>query len=242
MVTTRSGARKTPSDEIPLLNGQSNGNGNGTGYNKLNGTSKKRLSSSNGVNGHSDEHDTKRQKVAEPVDRTRWRMKSDDGRHTWHYLDDDAAVKEWPQSYADKWYLGLPLVRLPAFPSKCLQHADLPDPFCRISLPSSHPRPPSTRYATASPSSSTYSSRAAIGAVNTAGLRFCCQGMPSRGTRRNSTYRRSTRRRSRTTSLLAPTPRTEDGDCTSRASRLFWGRRSITSRSGLWVLNQTILS
>lgn len=117
MVTTRSGSRKTPSDEVPLLNGHANGNVDINGYSKLKGTSKKRLSSANGVNGHTDEHDSKRQKVAEPVDRTRWRMKSDDGRHTWHYLDDDAAVAAWPQSYADKWYLGLPLVCLPIAPS-----------------------------------------------------------------------------------------------------------------------------
>ena len=34
----------------------------------------------------------------------------DDGRLTWHYLADDEAAKEWPQSYADKYDLGLPLV------------------------------------------------------------------------------------------------------------------------------------
>lgn len=117
MVTTRSSARKTPSVEFPLLNGHANGDGHGNGYSKSNGNSKKRHSNPNGVNGQEDEHDSKRQKVAEPVDRTRWRMKSDDGRHTWHFLDDDEAVKKWSQSYADKWYLGLPLVRLPAFPS-----------------------------------------------------------------------------------------------------------------------------
>ncbi len=38
-------------------------------------------------------------------------MRNDDGRQTWHYLEDDEKAKEWPQSYADKWYLGLPLVR-----------------------------------------------------------------------------------------------------------------------------------
>lgn len=57
-------------------------------------------------------HDSKRQKIAEPVDRTRWRMKADGGRHTWHYLADDQAVEKWPQSHAEKWYLGMDLVRL----------------------------------------------------------------------------------------------------------------------------------
>src|SRR5690242_20302123 len=45
------------------------------------------------------------------TDHTRWRMRNDDGRQTWHYLEDDEAAKEWPLSNADKWYLGLPLVR-----------------------------------------------------------------------------------------------------------------------------------
>jgi hypothetical protein len=238
MVTTRSGSRRPPSDEIPFLNGHENGNGN----DKPNGTSKKRLGSANGANGHSDEHDSKRQKVAEPVDKTRWRMKSDDGRHTWHYLEDDAAAKEWPQSYADKWYLGLPLVRLPVLPRFCLQHADLHGLCCRTSPPSSRPRPQSTRYATASPSSSTCNSRAAIGAASTAGPRSSCRAMPSLGTPRSNTYRRSIRRRSRTTSLLAHTLKMGVGGYTSRASPRFWAPPSITSRLGSWAWRLMTLS
>lgn len=47
---------------------------------------------------------------------SRWRMKDDESRHTWHYLASDKAAKEWPQSLAEKYYLNLPLVRpLPAF-------------------------------------------------------------------------------------------------------------------------------
>ncbi|EHA57490.1 lanosterol synthase [Pyricularia oryzae 70-15] len=57
----------------------------------------------------------KRPKLAEKTDTARWRMLDDEGRHTWHYLEDDEAVKEWPQSYADKWYLGLPM-DLPTLP------------------------------------------------------------------------------------------------------------------------------
>lgn len=44
------------------------------------------------------------------LDPTRWRLKDDDSRHTWHYLTDDEAVKAWPQSYAEKHYLNLPMV------------------------------------------------------------------------------------------------------------------------------------
>ena len=47
---------------------------------------------------------------AQRTDYTRWRMLDEDGKHTWHYLDDDEAVAKWPQTLADKYYLGLPLV------------------------------------------------------------------------------------------------------------------------------------
>ncbi|KHN95648.1 oxidosqualene:lanosterol cyclase [Metarhizium album ARSEF 1941] len=45
------------------------------------------------------------------TDITRWRLRDNDSRHTWHYLDDDDDDDDdrWPQSYADKYYLGLPL-------------------------------------------------------------------------------------------------------------------------------------
>lgn len=63
------------------------------------------------------EHQLKKPRLEESTDKTRWRMKDEDGRHTWHYLEDDDAAKAWPQSQADKWYLGLPLVSLaPDFP------------------------------------------------------------------------------------------------------------------------------
>ncbi|OQE38661.1 hypothetical protein PENCOP_c008G03590 [Penicillium coprophilum] len=46
---------------------------------------------------------------AQKTDYTRWRMRDEDGNYTWHYLDDDEAVPKWPQTLADKYYLGLPL-------------------------------------------------------------------------------------------------------------------------------------
>lgn len=57
--------------------------------------------------------EAKRPKIAESTDRARWRMRDDHSRHTWHYLEDDEEVEAWPQSQADKYYLGLPLVRQP---------------------------------------------------------------------------------------------------------------------------------
>ncbi|KAF1967466.1 terpene synthase [Bimuria novae-zelandiae CBS 107.79] len=41
------------------------------------------------------------------TDHSRWRMKDDRGTQTWHYLESDDEVKAWPQSRADKWYLGM---------------------------------------------------------------------------------------------------------------------------------------
>ena len=43
------------------------------------------------------------------TDLTRWRLKSADGRQVWHYLSEEAS-KQTPQTLADKYWLGLPLV------------------------------------------------------------------------------------------------------------------------------------
>ena len=51
--------------------------------------------------------------LSERTDYSRWRMLDERGRQTWHYLEDDEDVKEWPQSTADKYYLGLPTVCAP---------------------------------------------------------------------------------------------------------------------------------
>jgi len=72
-----------------------------------NGKTKKRAGD---TNGSTDKHGAKRQRIETRTDFTRWRMRDDESRQTWHYLEDDDAAKEWPQSVADKYYLGLPLV------------------------------------------------------------------------------------------------------------------------------------
>lgn len=46
----------------------------------------------------------------EKTDYSRWRLADVRGSQTWHYLEDDARLKEWPQSIADKYFLGLPTV------------------------------------------------------------------------------------------------------------------------------------
>lgn len=62
-------------------------------------------------NGNGNVNEAKRARTESRTDYTRWRMRDQDSRHTWHYLEDDEAVKNWPQTDADKYYLGLPLVR-----------------------------------------------------------------------------------------------------------------------------------
>lgn len=53
------------------------------------------------------------QKIVDPqTDHTRWRLRNVRGRQTWHYLSSDEELKAWPMSDADKWYLGLSLVRM----------------------------------------------------------------------------------------------------------------------------------
>ncbi|KAL5341113.1 terpenoid cyclases/protein prenyltransferase alpha-alpha toroid [Aspergillus crustosus] len=64
----------------------------------------------------------------ENIDKSRWRLKNDHGRHTWHYLDDDDAAQNWPQSLADKYYLGLPL-NLPALPPAKAPHDSIENAF-----------------------------------------------------------------------------------------------------------------
>ncbi|KAF2672980.1 oxidosqualene:lanosterol cyclase-like protein [Microthyrium microscopicum] len=42
------------------------------------------------------------------TDYSKWRLLDEDGRQTWHYLRTDEEEKEWPQSTADKYHLGMP--------------------------------------------------------------------------------------------------------------------------------------
>lgn len=51
-------------------------------------------------------------KTAPATDLTRWRLKSVDGRQTWHYLESDKDCQNWPQTLLDKHSIGLPTVSL----------------------------------------------------------------------------------------------------------------------------------
>ena len=68
------------------------------------------------VNGHANGAQTNTH-VLDPsrdnkTDRSRWRLEVGEGnRHVWHYLKTDEEMEKWPQSTADKFFLGLPTVR-----------------------------------------------------------------------------------------------------------------------------------
>lgn len=53
----------------------------------------------------------KRMKLPSRTDYSRWRLLDESGRQTWHYLEDDEKAKSWPQTTADRYFLGLPTVR-----------------------------------------------------------------------------------------------------------------------------------
>ena len=81
-----------------VLNGNCNGNAT-TSEKYLNGTTVASISK------------------PETTDIQRWRLLDEAGQQTWHYLEADEEVKAWPQSTADRYFLGLPLVNLTAAPS-----------------------------------------------------------------------------------------------------------------------------
>lgn len=122
-------------------------------------------------NGNDTTHSAKRLRLEERTDYTRWRMRDDESRHTWHYLEDDEAVKEWPQTLADKYYLGLPLVRQPetTVPGSPSPMAYLTFCSCRNFRSSRERRDPSMRLGTDSTSLKSSSCRPATGAANMAG-------------------------------------------------------------------------
>ncbi|CAG8628199.1 679_t:CDS:10, partial [Diversispora eburnea] len=47
-------------------------------------------------------------KDIEWTDLKRWRLEVNNGRQTWHYLENESEIKNWPQSTIEKYWLGLP--------------------------------------------------------------------------------------------------------------------------------------
>ncbi|KAJ2901515.1 terpene synthase [Zalerion maritima] len=62
-----------------------------------------------------DDHEAKRARLDDRTDYSRWRLKDEDGCQSWHYLEDAEQSEKWPQTTADKYFLGLPL-DLPELP------------------------------------------------------------------------------------------------------------------------------
>lgn len=46
------------------------------------------------------------------TDYTRWRLKTERGRQTWHYLESGEELAAWPQTTYDKYHLGMDTVRI----------------------------------------------------------------------------------------------------------------------------------
>ncbi|ORY19205.1 lanosterol synthase [Clohesyomyces aquaticus] len=72
------------------------------------------------------------------TDYSRWRLKDDRGVQTWEYLESEEEVRKWPQSMADKYFLGLDtgLPDLPTAktPLQCVENAL--SFFAKLQLPS----------------------------------------------------------------------------------------------------------
>lgn len=74
------------------------------------------------------------------TDYSRWRLLvNDGGRHTWHYLNTDKELAQWPQNYVDKFWLGLETVRFSSSPYST--HANKYSFFLGPTRPSSCQRP-----------------------------------------------------------------------------------------------------
>lgn len=106
------------------------------------------------------------------TDYNRWRLEDDDGRQTWHYLQSDRELKEWPQTTADKYHLGLDTVSDKKLSPPTIGHILMVARRFRVSPRQRRPsKPPKTDYSS-SPSSSW---NPAIGRVNTAVPCSYCQ-------------------------------------------------------------------
>lgn len=55
-------------------------------------------------------HLTKDAAGDDKTDYARWRLHDNDGRLTWRYLESDEENEKWPQTFYDKYNLGLPTV------------------------------------------------------------------------------------------------------------------------------------
>lgn len=98
-------------------NGSANGAANGVTKRGVNGKGNAQLpiGVQSGANGD------------QKTDYSRWRLKDDRGCQTWHYLQTAEEVKAWPQSAADRYFLGLETVRINAITLFCVHMENTTD-------------------------------------------------------------------------------------------------------------------
>lgn len=96
-------ARTRASETAAKSNGHTNGYGavNGNGHTKAEGEEAVEITK------------VRKPMLSERTDYSRWRLLNERGRHTWHYLEDEEDAQDWPQTTADKYFLGLPTVCVP---------------------------------------------------------------------------------------------------------------------------------
>lgn len=61
------------------------------------------------------------------TDLSRWRLRDERGRQTWHYLATEKEVEAWPITTADKYHLGLETVRRSNYDSLSPSHCRVAD-------------------------------------------------------------------------------------------------------------------
>jgi hypothetical protein len=120
------------------------------------------------------------------TDYTKWRLLDEAGRQTWHYLTDEQA-KEWPQSFADKYFLNMrPLVcQVSMFLESYANVRRMRQSFL-------HQKTLSTPSRMASSSSRNYNCHPETGRLNTADPSSSASASSSHGTSPNTNSQRHT--------------------------------------------------
>lgn len=157
------------------------------------------------------------------TDPARWRLLDDRGRQTWHYLQSEQELESWPQSSADRYFLGLPTVSAsPAQHPRLFPSTELP--FTRDYLHCPSQRCLWTPLAMLPPTSPSSNFRLATGPASTAVLCFSCRGSSSPGMLPRRQSQSTSQLRSDDTFSPASILSMEDGDYTLKARAPSLGR------------------
>lgn len=153
------------------------------------------------------------------TDRSRWRLLDERGRQTWHYLRSDEGIKAWPQSTADKYFLGLPTVCLSTRRSNFQGIPKVSDSFLlRNCLCYPELRRPWPQCRTPSPTSPSFSFHRATGLANMAVQCSCFQASSSLGMSRRRVFQSISQLRLDATSSPDSILRMAAGVSTSRVT------------------------